>query len=373
MSITGIYKGGGGGTRERTFIASNLASNVNGWGARTAVPYTYGIAAFAIATLNNKIYCIGGLGTNVSTNYIYDTVTDTWSTGAAMPAGRAYISGVCIGTKIYCIGGDNGGPTNTTYIYDTATNTWSTGSTMPAARHSMWMSYVGTKIYCIGGDGGSPTNTNYIYDTTTDTWSTGAAMPGAKNGGDLTTAVGTKIYCIGGYNNGAQNTNYIYDTATNTWSTGVSIPSARYNVSSITYNGKLYCVAGYINGTAEGSQVDVRIYDTATNTWSTGVSIPSKRDAAGVIAANGGLYCIGGRSGANNPQTNNYRYLYAPTKTISIFGRSTGKFDRVVLWDGVSKPANTEFTTENPGILTFSVSDVTGTITEKIEQSVTIN
>ena len=74
---------------------------------------------------NGKIYVPGGFAAavHITENAIYDIATNTWTTGAPLPAPQTGTN-VAFNNKIYNFGG-NPGPQATTSIYDIATNTWS--------------------------------------------------------------------------------------------------------------------------------------------------------------------------------------------------------------------------------------------------------
>src|SRR5918998_1763472 len=67
----------------------------------------------------------------------YDPVEGTWTTVKPLPQKLDHIQGVELGGKIYYIGGLSGWPSphvSTVYIYDPATNTFSQGAPMPRGR-----------------------------------------------------------------------------------------------------------------------------------------------------------------------------------------------------------------------------------------------
>ncbi|MEM8873799.1 MAG: malectin domain-containing carbohydrate-binding protein [Planctomycetota bacterium] len=97
---------------------------------------------------------------------IYDPATDTWITSsnpggpAALPQARGgIVSAPFIGGKFYVIGGETqtgGGATSDNVydrvdIYDTLTDTWTTGPSMITPRHGMSPIVAGGRIYVIGG------------------------------------------------------------------------------------------------------------------------------------------------------------------------------------------------------------------------------
>lgn len=90
-----------------------------------------------------------------------------WETMAPMPTPRTNLASSLVGTKIYCLGGDNGTGTyyNENESYETSGNTWTTGTPMPTARNGLAAAVVGTKIYTFGGFNGTYLDKVEIMDT----------------------------------------------------------------------------------------------------------------------------------------------------------------------------------------------------------------
>ena len=89
-----------------------------------------------VAHPNGNIYVFGGFagGGAFNTLNIYNPTTDTWSTGANLPAitrGAAYVLGP--DSSIYCFGGYDPGELNASYKYKPSTNIWTTLTSMPYA------------------------------------------------------------------------------------------------------------------------------------------------------------------------------------------------------------------------------------------------
>ncbi|MBI4027689.1 MAG: HYR domain-containing protein, partial [Verrucomicrobia bacterium] len=171
-----------------------------------------GRGGLGAAVVGDKIYVIGGRqggapfsGAPLNTVEIYDIATDTWSTGAPMPTARGDVYSVAaIGTKIYVAGGNLGFFSSTSLdvleIYDTVSNTWTTGPSMPTARSNATAASCGGKFHVIGGLNqmfSSPFSTNEAFDPVSGTWATEASMPTPRS--ELGSAViGNVIYVEGG-------------------------------------------------------------------------------------------------------------------------------------------------------------------------------
>jgi hypothetical protein len=97
------------------------------------------LTGMAAAAINGKIYVAGGRSASfvpVTTLYIYDIATNSWSTGASMGVGRFAPAGTVVGGKLMVMGGGNPfTPTTLAETYDPATNMWTGGASLNVARY----------------------------------------------------------------------------------------------------------------------------------------------------------------------------------------------------------------------------------------------
>jgi hypothetical protein len=210
----------------------------------------------------------------LNTNYIYDTSSDSWTTGTAIPAARSAPGSAQYDGKIYCIAGWTTTTNNTNYIYDTSANTWTTGAVLPILNHSCPCIANNGKIYCIAGKAANAAmlTNNYIYDIESNSWTTGAVIPQGKCGFGIN-IYNNKIYCIGGQisNVAYTNTNYIYDITGNSWTTGTVMSVSKYYFGCIIYDNLIYIIAGYngsffsaINIYSPDGPINIAIYNSDT-------------------------------------------------------------------------------------------------------------
>jgi len=177
-------------TASTTILAipvSGATTDENTW--ETKAPMSQPRAGLGVVAVNGKIYAIGGASTApyqnqadnlLSTNEEYDPTTDTWTVKPSMPTPRAYFAIAAIQNKIYCIGGVVGSEklfdgfltrslfvySGITEVYDTITETWETKASMPTEKGTakFQANVVDGKIYVIGA------KLTYVYDPPADFW-----------------------------------------------------------------------------------------------------------------------------------------------------------------------------------------------------------
>src|SRR5207245_5362295 len=144
----------------------------------------------------------------------------------------------------YVFGGYDGtNVLNTTQRYNVGTNTWSTGAPMPAGRYFPNVAYYGGngKIYVTGGFDPSFTEANqtWEYDPVANTWNTSRANIPVAMAGSATSIVGQYIYLVGSWNGGSGSTfNYRYDIINNTWASMAALPAPVYEAAGAAIGGK---------------------------------------------------------------------------------------------------------------------------------------
>lgn len=236
------------------------------WVTKKPMPtprYGFGIAAF-----QNKIYVIGGIiGQNTSdgvqlthtgVNEVYDPLTDTWETKTPMPTKRARLNSQVVNGKIYLIGGETGGAysrVDLTEVYDPVTDTWTQKTPLPTAVSDYASAVVDDKIHVIGGIGINMwVNLTQVYTPETDTWNYAADIPTDTDatpysaGGATTGAFAPKrVYVVGGGSYFTSKANMVYDPDKNAWSYGASMSTARNLLSVAMIDDVLYAIGGSTN------------------------------------------------------------------------------------------------------------------------------
>ena len=252
MQVGGkFYLAGGGTAHQKYDPQTNVWSNVKPLPA--ALDHIQGVA------LGGKIYYIGGLQTwpspHVSTVYIYDPQTDSFSTGASMGTrGRGAGGVAAYDGKIYYAGGlSNGQAVNWLDVYDPQSNQWSALPNMPTARDHFHAVALNGKLWAIGGrtkDIGATVTANEAFDFSSKTWSAGHKPLPTPRGGFAAAASGDEVLIIGGEDaSKAHGTVEAYNVKTDSWRTLESMPTPRHGIQAASCNGGLYIAAG---GTAPG-------------------------------------------------------------------------------------------------------------------------
>jgi len=181
-------------------------------------------------------------------------------------------------------------------------NSWATKAPMSQARSGFGVAVVNGKIYAIGGStrSGGPqeytggvVGTNEEYDPATDTWAFKMSMFTPRRGFAIASYEG-KIYCIGGYiaNGSITGVNEVYDPTTNTWETKTPMPTPRANLQANVVNGTMYLIGGFISTYYVSYAVEV--YDPETDTWTQKASSPYGSAGYATTTLDGKIYILAG-------------------------------------------------------------------------------
>lgn len=258
-----------------TATATTTVGLVLGWQDYANVPAGREVRAPSVVYWNGKLYKIGGYGgTGAAQAWldIYDIATNTWTQGANMPGPRYWLDCVAIdltgsAPKIYCAGGYSTTATNTLYIYDINTNSWTTGATLPASRYHYAAVALDNRYYVIGGYTTVYESSMVVYNPATNTWDSTRAPMSTTRRYHSAGVIGGMIYVAGGYNGAYLNSAERYNPATNTWSAIAPMPSPWLNAADgVKHDRYLVLAGGSANSTASADNRGL-IYDANTNTW----------------------------------------------------------------------------------------------------------
>lgn len=278
-------------------------------GANMPTPRTgAATGTIAVSALGSKIYVVGGVtapyGTILAVNEIYNTQTNTWTTGAPMPIPTCYTAGSVVNGILYVIGGSNGigGETDAVFAYNPATDIWSTVAPLPRPKNSLSAVVNNGIIYVIGGDsdiGRDPTVES--YNPATNVWTEEAPMLLGKSNPNVGVPLGASllgrlIVSAGGF----PSDNEGYNVRNNTWTELTDDPTSRV-ASCAGAIGTLLYVAGGGDVLFSESLTLNESYSTMTNSWTTLAPMPQDTEYPGSAVVGGRLYCLGGYSSTTGP------------------------------------------------------------------------
>ncbi len=218
-----------------------------------------------IGALNGELYLIGGMSliTWFDTNLVevFNPSTGAFRSAASLNAQRTRGACATVDGKLYVVGG-SGPVAHQIEVYDPATNTWTLKAPMPTPRDGLAAVALNGKIYAIGGG----TAAVEIYDPVADSWSIGAPL-GTSRHEHAAAVLDGRIYVMGG-NDGAGPlaSVEVFDPAVGAWSEATPLLAPRVALAGGAVNGKLYALPGF-GMFADVFSVDA--YDPAADTWMT--------------------------------------------------------------------------------------------------------
>jgi hypothetical protein len=332
----------------------------NTWVTKTPMHQARGF--LGVATVNGKIYAIGGkvlayqdkLRTEskaVGTNEEYDPETDTWTYKKPMPSPMANFGIAVYQNRIYCISG------NVNEVYDPATDTWETKKPMPTPRSGVGANVVRGKIYVTGGyipnssslTGSSFVPLNEVYDPETSSWTTKAEMPAAEIG-FRSAVIDSKMYVT-------ESKTQIYDAGTDTWSFGKPIPyisMSDLRIAATTGVNAPKRIYGFGGGKTQ-------VYDSRTDSWTFGADMNTTHGGFGVGVVDDLIYVIGGFSMTFPSMLSVYKNptiaYYATVEQYVPFGYGTPDptYDNTAPEVAVVSPENKTYYTADAGL---NISDI---------------
>jgi hypothetical protein len=262
-------------------------------------------------------------GAFLNTGGRYAPATDTWaptSTGAGVPDGRVWHTGVWTGTEMIVWGGWNGTSLDSGGRYAPSGDSWTAtpgGASLPTARYQHTAVWTGTEMIVWGGTtSGGTTNAGGRYVPSAGTWaptSNGVDVPTARIGHSAVWTGSEMIVWGGGPGNGSfVNTGGRYAPSSDSWvptPTGAGAPTARgahtavWTGAEMVVWGGISFGTGYLNTGAR--------YMPLTGAWtatSTGSGVPPPRGQHPALwtgaemivwggypaTATGGVYCACG-------------------------------------------------------------------------------
>jgi Carboxypeptidase regulatory-like domain/Kelch motif len=268
----------------------------------TVADYPTTVMDNGVATINGKVYSVGGVGSAgvSSKGYVYDPAAQAWSAIPNMHAAREAPEVAAVDGKLYVFGGwdFHGLMMPTTEIYDPATNAWTFGTSDPKPYAGAGVSVLDGKIYLVGGCTGACGNTDVqVYDTASNTWSSAHAYPEATSWLGCGSISG-QVYCAGGAAGPATSKHtYVYDPASDSWSPAADLPIDLWGSGYSAANGRLLVSGGVTNDNGTLTNQGYA-YDPGTDAWT---ALPNSNNTVYRTGSTCGLYKIGGSTGGYAP------------------------------------------------------------------------
>lgn len=281
----------------------------------------------AAAVVNGRLYLIGGRGDRPLD--ILDLASGQWRTGAKPPVEINHTQAVVFDGHIYVIGAFTGpfpqeNIVPRVLIYDPAADSWTEGAAMPAGRQRGGAGVVvhGDHIYLIGGNRLGH-NSGFVpwldrFDPRSGTWT---ALPDAPHARDHFHAVvlDGKIYAAGGRRSAAdqkQTMNLtvpqldIYDIAAGRWTTATApIPTPRAGVSVVTA-GKRVVVMGGESDRQVPAHAEVEAFDIERGAWITLPPLPVGRHGMQAVPVGDRIHVLAGSGNrGGGPELNDHWIL----------------------------------------------------------------
>ena len=263
--------------------------------------------------VNGLFYLIGGRG--IKPVDVFNPATNTWQAKGKTPIEFNHFQAVAIKNIIYVIGAMNGGyphekPLENIYTYNTQTDEWQKGPAMPAGRlrgSGGCVVYKG-KIYMVNGiqDGHYDGTVNWMdeFNPATGLWRT---MPDVPHPRDHFNAVvtGHKLYLAGGRRTSAKTKQVtqltvpevdVFDFKKQTWETlpaGQNLPTGRAGCAAVNYKGMLVIIGGE-SVAQTSSHSEVEAFDPKTGTWTKLPALVTGRHDTGALTYKNRIYIAAG-------------------------------------------------------------------------------
>lgn len=211
---------------------------------------------FGMAGFSGRIYISGGRSREMDETsptpsdalWAYDTVSGDWVMKASMPSKRVDHAMISIGDHLYVIGGVGEGA-DLIFIYDVVTDKWSTSKTrMPSPRRNFGVASDGASIYVIGGisNEAGVSSTIDVFDTGSQTWGTQAPLPNPR-AGIAAAIIQERLHVAGGSTpDPAQTFNEHLSRGTGeaSWHQEKQLPTARHSSAYVVAGGQWFVIGG---------------------------------------------------------------------------------------------------------------------------------
>ena len=264
----------------------------------------------AFVNVNNKFYLLGGRG--IKPVSIFNPKTKTWTNGAKPPIEIHHFQPVVYNDKVYVIGAMTGKypaetPVKNVLIYNTTTNSWEEGGAIPTERlrGSTGNVILDEVIYITCGisNGHIDGHKNWFdsYNVKTGEWNVLPNAPQARDHFQSVVANG-KIYNLAGRLSKAPNATFsetigkvdVFDIKNNSWSTiDAEIPTQRAGIMALLYQKNILVIGGE-SMQQNKAHNQVEALNIKTHTWQSYPSLIEGRHGTGAFLFNNIIFIASG-------------------------------------------------------------------------------
>jgi hypothetical protein len=263
----------------------------------------------------------GNTPTAQTTHYVFDDLSNTWTTRTAITVANSSQYGFNLNGKPYAVGGGNNASAN--FYYDTDLDTYVSKTAVPIPRYiggSSELDGYGLLYGGIDSGTGLAITVVHLYNGDTDTWSVFPSAYPASILGNTGSRIKEAVFSFGGStsnSNGAVATSYRLDRTVGTFSSIASIGNGvRYEPSSVGMDSAAYLLGGA--KPAGANQNTVEKYVWTTNTWTlTGSVMSNLKSQIACNPINGYIIASGGYSSGNGIYYNSNDRINMDTGTSS--------------------------------------------------------
>ncbi|MBN7768885.1 hypothetical protein KUV44_00300 [Marinobacter daepoensis] len=260
------------------------------------------------ASLGNTMYVVGGKNASghLSTLWIYDSLTDSWSQGPNLPGvGVENAAVVAHNGLIYVFGGSTApfsGAVNNAAVYSPASNSWQALPPMPTARGGATAQSINGQLVVVGGmaaDGASLAVVE-AYNPSTGQWNTLPSMQ-IRRDNPGSAVLNNELYVFGGRTRNADGSEpepalaSVEKYGAGSWQIQTPMPTGRRAMSVGTANGKAQITGGEHNpNNVSGVFEQNEEYDPSSNSWRNLTVVPTPRHGAATATIGETVHIVGG-------------------------------------------------------------------------------
>ncbi|WP_323761470.1 kelch repeat-containing protein [Maricaulis sp.] len=259
-------------------------------------------AGLSVAVYDGRIYAAGGSGLTDPRDEFesYDRELDRWFPETPLPRGLERFGMAMINDRIYVAGGyargdDGVAPSAGVWSWSFAGNIWQSEAAMPAAKADMALLTVGSSLYAFGGlsDDGQA----FVFDPEERSWDSLEIPEGVTRRGVSAAVLDGHVYLVGG-RLGAETTTRVdvFDPLGGAWSRGPDLPSPRSGAAIAVLHGRIHLLGGRGPDGRETLQTHLS-WQPGEDAWREEALLPAPRTGGGAAVLADEIYLVGGGAG----------------------------------------------------------------------------